>query len=109
LMHDGLQAVLAYAFRKLKLHRVEANIQPGNKRSIRLARRSGFRREGYSPRYLKVRGRWQDHERWALLVEDWRNSSRGGAEKVGGMGRFRAHDRYQMRSASLRSPVVPQR
>jgi [ribosomal protein S5]-alanine N-acetyltransferase len=76
LMQEGLQAVLAHVFRKLKLHRVEANIQPGHKRSIRLARRLGFRREGYSRRYLKVRGRWEDHERWALLAEDWKNGSR---------------------------------
>ena len=32
--------------------------------------RLGFRREGYSPRYLKIRGRWRDHERWALLADE---------------------------------------
>jgi hypothetical protein len=34
-------------------------------------KRAGFRKEGYSPRYLKISGRWQDHERWAILAEDW--------------------------------------
>jgi len=29
-------------------------------------------RERYSRRYLKVCGRWRDHERWAILAEDWR-------------------------------------
>jgi ribosomal-protein-alanine N-acetyltransferase len=71
-MTEGVQLVLGRAFGELGLHRVEANIQPGNARSIRLVRRLGFRREGYSPRYLKVAGRWRDHERWALLAEDWR-------------------------------------
>lgn len=71
-MRDGLQLMLRYAFRSLRLHRVESNIQPANKRSIALVRRAGFVREGYSHRYLKIYGRWRDHERWALLVEDWR-------------------------------------
>jgi len=71
-MTEGLQLVLRHAFRRLKLHRLEANIQPANTASIRLVRSLGFRKEGFSPRYLKIGGRWRDHERWALLVEDWR-------------------------------------
>jgi len=71
-MRDGLELMLRYAFRTLRLHRVESNIQPANKRSIALVRHAGFVREGYSRRYLKFDGRWRDHERWALLVEDWR-------------------------------------
>jgi ribosomal-protein-alanine N-acetyltransferase len=69
-MTEGMELLLGYAFRSLKLHRLEANIQPGNVASIALARRCGFRKEGYSPRYLKVGGRWRDHERWAITRED---------------------------------------
>ena len=72
-MTEALQLMLRYAFRKIKLHRLEANIQPGNVPSISLVRRAGFKREGYSPRYLKICGRWRDHERWAITVEDWRS------------------------------------
>jgi ribosomal-protein-alanine N-acetyltransferase len=72
LMREGLSAVISYAFRRLKLHRLEANIQPGNERSIALVRDLGFRLEGYSPKYLKISGRWRDHERWAILAEEWR-------------------------------------
>jgi len=72
-MTEGLQLMLRYAFKEIKLHRLEANIQPGNTASIALVRRAGFRREGYSPRYLKICGRWRDHERWAITVEDWRD------------------------------------
>ena len=78
-MREALLMVLAQAFGGLRLHRVEANIQPRNVASLRLVRRLGFRREGYSPRYLKIGGRWRDHERWALLVEDWRTHRKGAA------------------------------
>ena len=72
LMREGLGLVLCHAFRRLGLHRLEANIQPRNRRSIRLVRRLGFRREGFSPRYLKILGRWRDHERWAITADDRR-------------------------------------
>jgi [ribosomal protein S5]-alanine N-acetyltransferase len=67
---EALLLVLDFAFKKLKLHRVEANIHPDNVASIALARRAGFQLEGCSRRYLKVRGQWRDHERWAILKED---------------------------------------
>ena len=70
-MTEGLTLALRRAFGPLRLHRVEANIQPGNEPSRALARRLGLRREGVSPRYLKIGGRWRDHERWALLADDW--------------------------------------
>jgi len=68
LMREGLKAVMRHAFKSLKLHRLEANIQPGNAASIALVRSCGFSKEGYSPRYLKIGGRWRDHERWAILA-----------------------------------------
>jgi len=72
-MTEAIQLVLRYAFRDLKLHRVEANIQPGNAASIALVKRAGFALEGFSRRYLKVCGRWRDHERWAITVEAWKS------------------------------------
>ena len=70
-MTEALGLVLREAFTKLGLHRLEANIQPGNTASIALAKRCGFELEGFSPRYLKVGGRWRDHERWAIRAETW--------------------------------------
>ena len=71
-MREGLELVLARAFTELGLHRLEANIQPENQASIALVRGAGFVREGYSERYLKIAGRWRDHERWAIRAEQWR-------------------------------------
>ena len=71
IMSLGLKLVLKKAFRELGLHRLEANIQPDNNRSINLVKNNGFKQEGYSPRYLKINGTWRDHERWAMTYEDW--------------------------------------
>ena len=69
-MGEGIELVLRHAFETLGLHRLEANIQPANAASIALAKRAGFRLEGFSPRYLKIDGQWRDHERWAIVAED---------------------------------------
>ncbi|MFF7362174.1 GNAT family N-acetyltransferase [Streptomyces sp. NPDC008125] len=69
LMSEALGLVLRYAFGPLGLHRLEANVQPGNAASIALVRRAGFRLEGLSPDFLHIDGAWRDHERWAITAE----------------------------------------
>ena len=63
----GLLSVIDKVFHELRLHRLEANIQPDNFRSKSLVNRCGFKYEGFSPKLIKVNGQWRDHERWALL------------------------------------------
>ena len=89
LMGEGVALVLDEAFGPLGLHRVEANIRPENLPSRALVERAGFRLEGYSPQYLRIAGEWCDHERWALLADEWSagvrpGSGRAGARKVRG-------------------------
>src|SRR5512135_70600 len=70
-MTEGLALVLDRAFGGLDFHRLEANIQPANIASAALVRRLGFRKEGFSPGYLFIDGAWRDHDRWAILREEW--------------------------------------
>jgi [ribosomal protein S5]-alanine N-acetyltransferase len=83
-MTEALELMLRHGFGALGLHRLEANIIPGNQPSIRLVTHAGFRKEGLSKSYLEIAGRWRDHERWALLREEFlarsgrRRGSRGG-------------------------------
>ena len=69
-MREAMPLLLRYAFDDLGLHRVQANVQPANDASIALVRGAGFRREGFSPRYLFIRGEWRDHEQWVALADD---------------------------------------
>lgn len=71
-MREGLSLVLDQAFDALELNRLEANIQPGNAASLALVARLGFRKEGFSPKFLQIDGVWCDHERWAILGAEWR-------------------------------------
>jgi [ribosomal protein S5]-alanine N-acetyltransferase len=70
-MTEGFSLILDYAFEELGFHRLEANIQPANHASKALVGRLGFRKEGFSPRYLMIDGEWRDHERWAILCDEW--------------------------------------
>ena len=70
-MGEGLALVLDHAFTVLNLNRLESNIQPKNAASIALVLKTGFRKEGFSPKFLQINGVWQDHERWAILREEW--------------------------------------
>lgn len=72
LMRETVALAVDDALTTQALHRVEANVQPANARSLALVASLGFRREGLSPRYLHIDGAWRDHERWAVTAEEWR-------------------------------------
>ena len=71
-MTEAVALILRFAFVDLKLHRIDANVQPDNEPSLAVLRRNEFTREGFSRKYLKIGGRWRDHERWAMIREDWK-------------------------------------
>jgi len=71
MMSESLKLVISHAFDKLDLHRLEANIQPENIKSIRLVESLGFKLEGFSPSYLYINGEWKDHNRYAIISEEF--------------------------------------
>ena len=71
---EGVNGLLDLAFAPppvgIGLHRVQANIIPGNLASLRVAEKCGLRREGLAPRYLKIAGQWHDHVMTAKTIEE---------------------------------------
>ncbi|SFM47051.1 ribosomal-protein-alanine N-acetyltransferase [Paenibacillus sp. 1_12] len=60
-MTEALRQVITYAFIELRLHRIEANIMPRNKASLKVVENLGFYNEGVAIKYLKINGAWEDH------------------------------------------------
>ncbi|MFD6373496.1 GNAT family N-acetyltransferase [Micrococcus luteus] len=59
---------LEIAFDELGLHRLQAELLPHNHASRHVLEHHGFQRYGLAPQYLRIAGRWQDHELWQLLA-----------------------------------------
>lgn len=77
LAKEAVLATLDIGFRDLKLHRIEAGIEPNNHRSQRLARSLKMRREGVKKRALYLRGQWVDLVMFTLTTEDMGIEFRG--------------------------------
>ncbi len=52
------------------LHRVEIDIRPENKASLRVVEKLGLRREAYYERFLNIDGGWRDHVAFAITTEE---------------------------------------
>ena len=59
-----------FCFETLGLHRVEAAVQADNTASIKLLAAVGFKPEGTARDFLKIDGKWRDHEIYAKLSSD---------------------------------------
>ena len=66
------QRLINFGFEKLKLHRIEAGVATGNKRSIRVLEKVGMTNEGIRRKILPIRGEWKDNYHFAILEDDER-------------------------------------
>lgn len=74
---EALHALLGFAFGTLALHRVEADVDPRNARSIRVLEAIGFQREGYLRERYHLAGELQDAVLYGLLRREWEDGSVG--------------------------------
>ena len=69
-MTEAIKAIVDFGFDNMKLHRIEANIMPWNKPSLKVVEKLGFRDEGIAQKYLKINGKWEDHRHMVILNEE---------------------------------------
>lgn len=69
-MSDAISRIVTYAFHELRLHRIEANVMPRNKASLRVLEKNHFVNEGISKYYLNIHGVWEDHIHMVKINED---------------------------------------
>lgn len=74
---DAVRSACMFGFETARLHRVQAGVMPRNKPSMRVLEKVGFRHEGFSPRYLNINSKWEDHEMFALTAEEWSEEGPG--------------------------------
>jgi ribosomal-protein-alanine N-acetyltransferase len=70
-MEEALRACIGFAFKQLQLHSLEANVNPANKKSIRLLKKLYFQKEAYFRENYFFNGQFLDSEIYALLETDW--------------------------------------
>jgi ribosomal-protein-alanine N-acetyltransferase len=81
-MEEALQAVIGYGFGKMDLHRIEADVDPRNLRSIRLLERLGFQKEGYLRERWDIAGESQDSLFYGLLKNEWNGGRCASCESI---------------------------
>ena len=70
-MNEAMHALVDYAFRSMKLHRLEADIDPRNESSAKSLERLGFTREGLLRERWIVDGEVSDSALYGLLASEW--------------------------------------
>jgi ribosomal-protein-alanine N-acetyltransferase len=69
-MTEAVMLVVDFAFKELKLHRIEAGVMPHNIRSMKVLEKAGFHKEGIAIKNVKINGKWEDHQVLAIVGAD---------------------------------------
>jgi len=73
IMQEALTEILNFGFKVMKLHSIEANVNPENAASIKLLERNKFVREAYFKENYFYDGKFLDSEIYSLLTgEFWK-------------------------------------
>ena len=67
---EAVSLAVRYAFDELKLHRIEAGVMPKNIGSMRVLEKAGFNKEGIAQKSVKINGKWEDHQIFAILSDN---------------------------------------
>jgi ribosomal-protein-alanine N-acetyltransferase len=70
---EAVVVLCRHAFEDLGLHRLQIAIIPRNSASRRVVEKLGIRDEGVAVRYLEINGKWEDHIRFAITSEEWKD------------------------------------
>ena len=68
---DAMRVMLDYAFKELKLHRVELGVYEYNPRAIHVYESLGFRREGVKREHTFYDGKFYDEIIMGILESEW--------------------------------------
>jgi [ribosomal protein S5]-alanine N-acetyltransferase len=72
---EAVSLAVAFSFDELGLHRVDAGVMLSNLGSIRVLEKVGFKPEGIERQGVKINGKWEDHQIFALISDEWRRPS----------------------------------
>ena len=64
---EAVKQIVDFAFKELKLHRIEAGVMPRNPASIRVLEKAGFHKEGIAKENVRINGKWEDHQILAIV------------------------------------------
>ncbi|MFS1512969.1 GNAT family protein [Chengkuizengella sp. SCS-71B] len=69
-MTETVKLAVNYAFKELNLHRIEAGVMPHNIGSIKVLEKAGFHKEGIAKKNVRINGKWEDHQTFAIINMD---------------------------------------
>lgn len=68
---EAAELMIKYGFTELNLHKIHASIYNPNQRSLRVAEKLGFKKEGIQREHIYVDGKFVDNHKYSILRKEW--------------------------------------